>query len=188
MSSIFNEVDNDGTCNSTSNEEKDLEAVVNFAKEIGYTNIDILGFSLGAAISLIYASSHDDIRKIMVVSAPSDFDKIENQMYKPEAWIQTIKKFELSRFLSIRADFKKYDKIKPIDIIDKVKSPTLFIAGLKDPTVHSWHTKALYDKALCEKEFKFFEKGIHAEDIFLQFKEEFSAICLDWLDKKIQKF
>ena len=68
-----------------------------------------------------------------------------------------------------------------VDVVDKIKVPVLFIAGEKDPTVHPWHTKELYDKAKCEKKYKEYKNGYHAEDLFLHFEKDFSKLCLDWL-------
>lgn len=165
----------------TSKELLDLDAVVKYAKK--YSKIHLAGFSLGAGLSLIYAAQNGNIDKVISVSPYTDFYKIENYMWKKEAWAETFKKFELMRFMSIRPDIIPRKKIRPVDIIKKVKSPTLFIAGKKDPTVFPWHTEELYKKADCEKEFKLYENGIHAEDLFLYFKEDFSKSCLDWLKK-----
>ena len=165
----------------TAKELMDMDAVIRFARKNKYKKIYLAGFSLGAAVSLIYASKSRFIDKIIAVSAPADFDKIENQMYKKEAWGETFKKFELERFLSIRPYPVPLKKIKPIDIIEKIKVPALFIAGEKDPTVHAWHTKLLYDKALCPKKYKEYKNGCHAEDLFLHFEDDFSKLCLDWL-------
>lgn len=164
----------------TSKEIIDMDAVVRFARK-NYSEIYLAGFSLGAALSLIYASKSRFINKVIAVSAPSDFDKIENQMWKKEAWGETFKKFEMSRFASIRPYPIFLKKIKPIDIIEKVNCPTLFIAGEKDPTVHSWHTQILYDKAKCIKQYKLFKGGFHAEDLFLHFEKEFCELCTNWL-------
>ena len=165
----------------TAKELYDVDAVVSYAKEFGYNKIYLAGFSLGAALSLIYAAGNKDIDKIIAVSPPSDFDKIENQMWKKSAWGETFKKFEFLRFCSIRASFIQHKKIKPIDIIKAVVCPTIFIAGDKDPTVHPWHTEALYEKAVCPKRLKIYKDGFHAEDLFLHDKEGFSKLCLDWL-------
>ena len=165
----------------TAKELLDLDAVVQFAETKNYKKIYLAGFSLGAGTSLIYASQNKNINSVIAVSAPADFGKIENQMWKKEAWGETFKKFELSRFLSVRPYPIPLKKIKPTDIIDKVECPVLFLAGEKDPTVHCWHTKELYDKALCKKEFKLFENGCHAEDLYLHFEDEFKQICFDWL-------
>ncbi len=165
----------------TAKEFIDMDAVVRFAKKNNYIKIYLAGFSLGAAIALIYASKSMFIDKVIAVSAPSDFDKIENEMWKKEAWGETFKKFELDRFVSIRPYPVPLDKIKPIDIVDKIKVPTLFIAGEKDPTVHPWHTKELYEKAFCKKKYKEYKNGCHAEDLFLHFEDDFTKLCLDWL-------
>ena len=165
----------------TSKEIMDMDAVVRFARKNHYSKIYLTGFSLGAAMALIYASKSRFINKIIAVSAPANFDKIENQMWKKEAWLETFKKFELGRFASIRLYPIPLKKIKPIDIVDKIKVPTLFIAGESDPTVYPWHTKELYEKAICHKEYKEYSKGYHAEDLFLHFKDDFSKLCFDWL-------
>ena len=166
----------------TSLELMDMDAVVRFARKFGYKKIYLAGFSLGAAMSLIYASKSRFIDKVIAVSAPSDFDKIENEMWKKEAWGETFKKFELDRFASIRPYPVPLDKIKPIDIVDKIKVPTLFIAGEKDPTVHSWHTKELFEKAICSKKYKEYPNGCHAEDLFLHFEDDFTNLCINWLN------
>ena len=165
----------------TSKELFDLDTVVKYAESKNYKKIYLAGFSLGGGLCVIYASQNDCIDKVIAVSAHSDFDKIENQMWKKEAWGETFKKFELTRFLSVRPSPIIMKKIKPIDVIEKVKCPTLFIAGEKDPTVHPWHTKALYDKATCPKEYKQYGNGCHAEDLFLHFKDDFSALTHNFL-------
>ena len=167
----------------TSKEPLDLEAIVDFAHK-KYESIYIMGFSLGAAISLIFSSKSPLISKLIVVSPPCAFDKIENQMWRKEAWWETLKKFELKRFLSIRPSFSIQKKIKPIDIIDSLSVPALFIAGKKDPTVQYWHTEALYHKAKCHKAYKLFKNGIHAEDLFLHFNDEFTKVCVNWLQEQ----
>ena len=164
-------------------EQKDLEAVVAFA-QTKYKNIYLMGFSLGAMISLNYATLVGGIQKVIAVSPPSDFSKIENQIWKKEAWLPTLRKMELKRWFSIRPSIFIHRKIKTIDIIQNNTAKTLYIAGKLDPTVHMWHTEALYNKTQSEKEFKCFENGLHAEDLFLEFREEFMNISLDWLGFK----
>ena len=164
----------------TARELMDIDAVIRFVRKSKYKKIYLAGFSLGAAMSIIYASKSRYIDKVIAVSAPTEFDKIENQMWKKEAWGETFKKFELDRFASIRPYPIPLKKINPIDVVGKIKVPTLFIAGEKDPTVHPWHTKELYEKATCQKEYK---DGCHAEDLFLHYEDDFSKLCTDWLLK-----
>ncbi len=165
----------------TSLELMDVDAVVRYARKKNYEKIYLAGFSLGAAMAVIYGSKSIFIDKIIAVSAPADFDKIENKMWKKEAWGETFRKFEIDRFISIRPYPVFLKKIKPIEVVDKIKAPILFIAGENDPTVYSWHTKALYDKAICTKQYKEYKDGCHAEDLFLHFEDDFSALCMNWL-------
>ncbi len=166
----------------TNKEPIDLKAVVDYAKK-QYGTIYLTGFSLGGALVLIHAALYNDVNKIIAVSAPCDFDKIENQMWKKEAWLPTLKKYEPGRWFSVRPSFISLmlrSKIKPVDIIKYVKAPTLFIAGKKDPTVHPWHTEKLYKEAVCEKRFQLFD-STHAEDLFLDEPEKFMDVCVNWL-------
>ncbi|MBQ8458600.1 alpha/beta fold hydrolase [bacterium] len=159
----------------------DMDCVIRFARKNKYKKIHLAGFSLGGAMALIYASKSRFVDKIIVVSAPSDFNKIENKMWKKEAWGETFKKFEFDRFMSIRPYPIILKKIKPIEIIEKIKVPTLFIAGEKDPTVLPWHTEELYNCAKCPKKYKLYKNGCHAEDLFLHFMEDFSDLCFNWI-------
>ena len=167
----------------TAKEEADMQSVIDFATENRYKKIYLAGFSLGAAIAIICAAKNPKIDKVILVSPPSEFGKIENQMWKKEAWEETLRKFELGRFLSIRPCIIPLKKERPIDYIKQVKVPTLFIAGEKDPTVHPWHTEKLYRIATCPKKYKLFKGGCHAEDLYLHFEQDFSNLCYDWLEQ-----
>lgn len=162
----------------TSKEVLDLDAVVEFAKQ-KYENVYLMGFSLGGAVSVIRGD--EGLDKMILVSTPNSFDTIENEMWKKEAWLPTFQKFELNRWCSIRPSLIIRKKVKPIKVVDKIQVPTLFIAGGKDPTVHAWHTESLYKKAICPKNYQFFEMSYHAEDLYLQESEKFLQICRDWL-------
>lgn len=164
----------------TSKELNDITAVINYAKA-KYKKIYLIGFSLGGSISLIAASNNNVIDKIIAVSAPSCFEKIENKIWKKEAWLLTIKKCELKRWLSVRPSLIIRKKTRPIDIIENIKCPTLFLAGEKDPTVCCWHAEALYNKAICKKKYELFKNCCHAEDLFIQAKEKFINVCINWL-------
>lgn len=164
----------------TSKEPMDMKAVVNYAKK-RYSKIYLMGFSLGGALVLIHSAIEKDVDKIIAVSAPHSFIKIENQMWKKEAWSHSFRKFEFIRWITVRPSPIIGKKIRPIDIIENVEAPTLFIAGEKDVTVKAWHTKSLYRSAKCKKRFELFEDCCHAEDLFYQKREKFINVCNEWL-------
>ncbi len=76
----------------TSKELMDMDSVVRFARKNKYKKIYLAGFSLGAAIALIYTSKSRFIDKVIAVSAPSDFNKIENQMWKKKRGKKRLKR------------------------------------------------------------------------------------------------
>lgn len=160
----------------------DLSAIVDFARKT-YKNIYLMGFSLGALISLNYCASNNNIDKLIAVSAPTDFWKIENNVFSPNAFIPTLKKFEFKRWTSIRFKSPFYNKIKPIDVVDKIVStPIYFIAGENDPIIKPWHNHLLFKKAIVPKKEILVFRGKHAEDIYLENKDFFVETCLKWLD------
>ncbi len=168
-----------------SKETLDLKAVVKFARD-KYKKVYLLGFSLGGGIVIIHSAVERNVDKVIAVSAPADFYKIENHIWHPDAWIPTLfKKFEPKRWLSIRPELFLRKKLKPLELAGKITCPVLFAAGEKDPTVFAWHTKSLFDNAVCDKKFQLFEGGRHAEDLFIDDKEKFMTVCLDWLNKKV---
>ena len=60
----------------TALEQRDLSAVVEYAKIEGYKKVAVLGLSLGAAIAIIEAGHNKDIDNVIAVSAPYDVWKI----------------------------------------------------------------------------------------------------------------
>ena len=167
----------------TSKEPMDLKAVVNYAKQ-QYSKVYLIGFSLGGALVLIHSAIEKDVDKVIAVSAPHSFIKIENQMWRKEAWSHSFRKFEFIRWVTVRPSLVIGKKIRPIDIVDKIEVPTLFIAGKKDVTIHAWHSKSLFRKAKCKKHFELFENCCHAEDLFFQARERFVNTCTAWLLNK----
>jgi len=165
----------------TANEPEDIKTVINYAKQ-RYSKIGLVGFSLGAAISIIHTAKYNDIDSLIAISAPVSFDKIENQFYKKEAFIPSFKKFELWRSLTIRPGNLLLKKTNPIDIVQKIKSaPILFMTGGNDPTVHQWHSRELYNKASEKKLLSIFQDNFHAEDLYITSREKFMNVCNDWL-------
>ena len=72
----------------TSKEINDISSVIDFSKN-KYKKIYLVGFSLGAAMVLIAGSKFNFIDKIVAISAPTCFEKIENHIWKKEAWLPT---------------------------------------------------------------------------------------------------
>ena len=71
-------------------------------------------------------------------------------------------------------------KQKPINLIDNVQAPTLFIHGEKDWLIKPEHSKELYKKAQCQKRLQIIKNGPHAEYLIRKNKEETISLIKDW--------
>ena len=107
----------------TTKEINDISTVIEYAKQ-HYRKIYLMGFSLGAALVLIAGSKFDYIDKIIAISAPTCFSKIENKVWKKEAWIPTLQKCELKRWVSIRPSIINRKKITGNSQIARILSPS----------------------------------------------------------------
>lgn len=163
----------------TSKEHKDLKSVINYANKF-YKKIYLLGFSLGGAISIIQSANEERLDRLIIVSAPHSFAKIKNFMWIKDYVKNPFKKYELKVGLTLRPSPIILKKVKPIDVVDKISIPTLFIAGDSDTIVHSKDTKSLFHKATCEKKFELFKNCNHAEDLLHQEKEKLIDTCTEW--------
>lgn len=161
-------------------ELNDLKAVSGYAS--GYEKKYLIGFSLGALTAIEYCATYKDIAALIAVSAPVSFKNIENKVWKPEAFIPTLKKFELKRWISVRFSRWWRKKTSPVKIIQNVApTPILLIAGEKDPIISARHNEILYKKAVEPKSKALIKNGKHAEDLYLEHREEFLKTCLNWL-------
>lgn len=163
----------------THKESKDLKAVANYAKE-HYEEVYLIGFSLGGAISILYNAFEKNIDQLIIVSAPHSFERIKIYMWIKDFIKNPFKKYEIKRWIKVRINPVIQKKISPIDVVEKIDIPTLFIAGDSDTIISFNDTKSLFDKSKCKKKFELFKNCHHAEDLLYQEKEKFIITCLDW--------
>lgn len=161
-------------------EIQDLKTIVNYAKS-HYKKVNLIGFSLGAAISILYTAEHNDINRLVTVSAPHSFEKIKTFAWLKDFIANPFGKYELDVCKKLRPSLIICKKTKPIDVVDKISIPTLFITGKKDTITPFEYTKKLFNKAKCKKLFEVFENCNHAEDLIYQEEEKLINRCLAWL-------
>jgi pimeloyl-ACP methyl ester carboxylesterase len=165
----------------TALEQKDLRAVIGYAKENHYTKIGVIGFSLGAAIALIEASSHQNIDSVIAVSSPANLGSINYHFWEKDMWRDLMLNFGVKgRGKGMRPGSPSLQKIRPIDIVDKISpTPVLFLHGEKDWLVKPSHSQRLFERAKDPKALEIIKDGGHAERIFDVLPDQFMKICLD---------
>ncbi|NQT07121.1 MAG: alpha/beta fold hydrolase [Candidatus Omnitrophica bacterium] len=164
----------------TSREHLDLEAVVTYARK-SYKDIGLMGFSLGAAIAINEAASKRSVGKLMAVSSPTEFKKIENRFLDKAVLKATVKKFEWN-MANVKLGNILIEKPKPIDLVGRISPvPVLFVHGDRDTIINHNHSVSLYKKANEPKKLVVIKNGLHAEDLFFGNNfDDFISLCIDW--------
>ncbi len=166
----------------TSKEPMDLMAVIDAIKE-GYTHVGVIGFSLGAATTLISASHTKTIGSVMAISPPADFDKIEYRLWEldPALDLQYSLFGEGRIGKGVRPGPWWLKKEKPIDAVSHMTQPVYFIHGTKDWIIKPWHSQKLFEHCASQiKKIDIIEGAPHAEYMMLTHKE--------WLLQAIHKW
>ena len=163
----------------TALEQKDLRAIIAFAKENNYAKIGVIGFSLGAAIALIEASCQKSIDSVIAVSSPADLGSINYHFWEKDMWADLMLNFGIKgQGKGVRPGSPSLQKIRPVDIVNKISpTPVLFIHGEKDWLVKLSHSQLLFDRAKDPKALTIIKDGGHAERMFDAFPDQFMKIC-----------
>lgn len=165
----------------TAYEQKDLQAIISYAKDNHYDKIGVIGFSFGAAIALIVATNHQNIDSLIAVSAPADLKSMNYHFWEKDMWEDLMLNFGIKgRGKGVRSGNAFLKKIRPIDIVDKISpTPILFLHGEKDWLIKPSHSQRLFERAKEPKSLMIIKDGGHAERMFDVFPDQFMKICLD---------
>ncbi|MCI3927160.1 alpha/beta hydrolase [Paenibacillus sp. TRM 82003] len=146
-------------------ERYDLKAAVDWvcARFGADTTVGVFGESMGAATTLLYAAIDD--RPAFVVADCPYSDLAEQMAYRLKVQYR-LPKFPLlmitSLWCKLRAGFY-FHEVSPIEEIDRVKAPVLFIHGQKDAYVPNRMTEAMHARRKGAKELYLAPNAAHAE-------------------------
>lgn len=172
----------------TAKEPLDLEAVLDYAVEGGYKRIGVLGFSLGAAVSIIVAAKRPEIKSMALISTPYSFWDINYHFWEPEMFSDLKANMDCNwEGKGAKIDHVFMDKERPIDSVGRIKdSSILFIHGAKDWVIKDYHSKKLYDSAtVYEKRLEIFNDGLHAERLIEQYPDRMKELVSEWFDRTL---
>ncbi|MBI3324726.1 MAG: alpha/beta fold hydrolase [Candidatus Omnitrophica bacterium] len=160
-------------------EEADLSAAVRWAYT-RYPTIGLLGFSLGGAAAIQFASGHHQIRSLIAVSAPARFEEIEFEFWTSEAIRTGARGLEAGAGCRPGNPWRR--KRPPIEAIaDLAPIPVLFIHGTNDPIVGLRHSRQLFERAHEPKRLEIIDGGGHAEDLYRACPDRFLPVVVEWL-------
>jgi fermentation-respiration switch protein FrsA (DUF1100 family) len=145
--------------------DRDLTAVAQRAVQdlpLDPARLAVLGFSGGAAAAIYNAAHNSQIRAVVSVSAPAEFNFVEPDL---QTWIKQFRAIGLFRDPGFPASIDQWEnefkEICPIRWVDRISPrPILFIHGTQDEIVPLEHARRLFEKAKDPKELSILE-GSH---------------------------
>jgi pimeloyl-ACP methyl ester carboxylesterase len=170
----------------TSREYLDLLAIVEFAAA-KYARVGLMGFSMGAATSIIAASKTAQIHSVISVSGPTEMSRIDYHFWKLNMdkdlfynWSGVGKQGKGARLGPFW-----HKKEKPIDLVKKLKTPIFYIHGDVDWVVRPWHSHQLHAHTSAFKRLTIIEKGPHAEFLFKDYGPQMLGLVKEWFDETL---
>ena len=163
---------------------RDLEAAIDFLADIekvNRSNICLLGFSGGAAVSVYVASQDPRVSAVVTCACPSEFDFLIDKQ-QAQAIIDHLRSIGVIRDKafppSIEEWLENFSLVSPIRWIDRISPhPTLLIHGDKDEVVSIDHAFRLYAQAKEPKEIAIIPDAEHR----LRLEEKAIATAMNWL-------
>lgn len=180
--------DSRGKFSWTAKEHLDLEAVLDYAGGQGYKKIGIIGFSLGAAVSINVASRRPGIKSMVLISAPISFWGIDYHFWEPEMLSDLKANFECGwEGKGARPGNIFLPKKRPIDRVAEIKEASiLFIHGDRDWVIKDYHSRKLYEAAAVKnKKLEIVRNGLHAERLIERYPDKIKTLILDWFSKTL---
>jgi fermentation-respiration switch protein FrsA (DUF1100 family) len=167
-------------------EVRDLGGAVDYVVGLGFEDIGVLGFSMGAVTAIMTAADCDDIDVIVADSAYADL----NDMIEPQFAERTsFPSFFLRPLLFMVKMMYGVDftAIKPVEVVgDIAPRPILFIQGELDDTVPVAHAYRLYEASnnLLNQLWVIPDVG-HVE-AYLSYPEEYMERVTDFFDDALR--
>jgi len=166
-------------------EKIDLQSVVEAVRDKAGRDavLGIHGESMGAATTLLYAGSIiDDADFYISDCAFSDFEQQVYHIMTQSTPLRTSLAIRFANlFLKLR-DGYTLNLVSPIDVIDKIEKPVLFIHSLQDDFILPKMTEDLYEKKQGPKTLKMFDIGEHAKS-FNENSKEYEQVVADFLQE-----
>jgi uncharacterized protein len=149
-------------------EKQDLKTVVEMVKaKFGeHIRLGVHGESMGAVTTLLYASMKESRADFYIADCPfSDFKQQLVHRLKEDFKLPPFPIIPLANFVLKWRDGYRLTDISPLNKIEKIKEPVLFIHSAEDTYILPQMTKELYRKKQGEKMLFIAPHGTHARSL-----------------------
>jgi dipeptidyl aminopeptidase/acylaminoacyl peptidase len=166
-------------------EKQDLKAVVDWVREQATDEavIGIHGESMGAATLLMYAGGLEDGADFYIADCP--FSDLEEQLsYRLKSDFKIPKQLIMpiaNTFLRLRDKYSISD-VSPINVIENIDNPVLFIHSEPDDFIPIMMTQQLFEKKKGKKQLYVAKNGSHAMS-YSDNREEYKKAIDEFLEE-----
>jgi alpha-beta hydrolase superfamily lysophospholipase len=166
-------------------ERRDLQAAARFARErVARARLGLIGYSMGAAVSLLVAAGDADIRAVVADSAYATLTGVIAAAYRrrrlPAPPILALS----DRYNGWRYGYR-FGELRPVDIVGQLAPrPLLIIHGTRDAVTPVDHAYQLYAAAGEPKELWIAEGAHHCGAYFLD-RQEYVARVADFFARAL---
>ena len=175
----------EGLFHWTSKEYLDLEAVLRIANA-NYQKTGLIGFSLGAATSIITVARVNKVDSLIAVSGPTEFEKIDYKFWNLDVENDIFYNLGDGRKgKGVRPGPFWLKKDKPINVVKDIKIPVLYIHGEDDWVILPWHSERLYENTISKKHIIKISGGSHAEYLMRFNADEFIEAIRSWFKETL---
>lgn len=167
-------------------EYRDLQPALEWAEQ--YDDVSLLGFSLGAYHAIRASEAFPGrVRRLLLVSCPTSVEEIVTSggaFWNPLTLLFRSVKFRYppENDQGFRWGWPFAAKPDSAALAARLAVPCHFLVGGKDALVFEGLSRKVYEAVPGLKTWTRFENGVHAEEMFMQFPEDFMA----WLAGHLQ--
>ncbi|WP_078413674.1 alpha/beta hydrolase [Priestia abyssalis] len=166
-------------------EKFDLKAIIDWTKNRFGQDIilGIHGESMGASTTLLYAGMIEDGADFYIADCPfSDLEEQLRYRLKEEFRLPGQAVLPIANiFLKLRDGYSLKD-VSPIQFVDHIQNPVLFIHSAQDDYILPRMTKELYEKKPGPKALYYAPFGTHARS-YAENRSDYEKVIDDFLEK-----
>ena len=169
---------------------RDLKAIINYLwtlPDVDKSHLSLLGYSVGAAVSIYVAAQDSRISCVAVCACPAEFTFV-TEVGEPQAVIDHFRSIGTIRDENFPPSAEEwlnnFRLVRPIEYVAGIAPrPLLLVHGNQDETVAVSHAHRLYDTAGEPKQLIIIDGAGHT----LRQEDRATAIVIDWLKSQCQR-
>ncbi|MBN1515494.1 alpha/beta fold hydrolase [Candidatus Sumerlaeota bacterium] len=160
--------------------QSDVKAAIDYVKsrdDVDPQRLLLFGQSLGGAMTIVEAANRDDIRGIVIESTFTSYYAIARSVM--------LRSIILAPLAPVLPYLLLSPGLHPIDYVDELRAPVLFIHGTADNVIPCRMSPELFDKAPKPKELILIDGMNHLEGLRMPLRE-YRAPILDFFQRCLE--